>query len=81
MNVFPDIALKEREMRAQNLRNPFDIPRSTLLDQLARMRANFFQPSPALTKLQDEGCYFLINLLFLAMKCVSLLKVAWCLNF
>jgi integrator complex subunit 6 len=77
MNEFPDIALalKEREMRAQNFLNPFDIPRSTLLDQLARMRANFFQPSPALTKLQ-EGCYFLINLLFLAMKCVSLLKVA-----
>lgn len=72
MNEFPGfaLALKEREMRAQNFLNPFDIPRSTLLDQVARMRANFLQSSPALTKLQDEGCFFLINLLFLAMKCV-----------
>ncbi|EFX73352.1 hypothetical protein DAPPUDRAFT_188894 [Daphnia pulex] len=56
MNEFPGfaLALKEREMRAQNLRNPFDIPRSTLLDQVARMRANFLQPSLAHTKLQDE---------------------------
>ena len=58
MNEFSGfaLALKEREMRAQNLRNPFDIPRSTLLDQVARMRANFLQPSLAHTKLQDEGC-------------------------
>jgi integrator complex subunit 6 len=71
MNEFPGfaLALKEREMRAQNLRNPFDIPRSTLLDQVARMRANFLQPSLAHTKLQDEGSYKLINLLFLTMKC------------
>ncbi|XP_046651323.1 integrator complex subunit 6-like isoform X2 [Daphnia pulicaria] len=56
MNEFPGfaLALKEREMRAQNFLNPFDIPRSTLLDQVARMRANFLQSSPALTKLQDE---------------------------
>lgn len=49
------LALKEREVRPQNLRNPFDIPRSSLLDQVARMRANFLQPSLAHTKLQDEG--------------------------
>ncbi|XP_057380778.1 integrator complex subunit 6-like [Daphnia carinata] len=56
MSDFPGfaLALKEREMRAQNLRNPFDIPRSTLLDQVARMRANFLQPSLAHTRLQDE---------------------------
>lgn len=57
MNEFSGfaLALKEREMRAQNLRNPFDIPRPALLDQVARMRANFLQPSLAHTKLQDEG--------------------------
>ena len=49
------LALKEREMRPQNLRNPFDVPRFALLDQVARMRANFLQPSLAHTKLQDEG--------------------------
>merc|ERR550534_838839 len=48
------LGLKEREIRPQNLRNPFDIPRSALLDQVARMRANFLQPSLAHTKLQDE---------------------------
>ncbi|KAF2356407.1 von Willebrand factor type A [Trinorchestia longiramus] len=31
----------------QMYRNPFDIPRQSLLDQLARMRANFLQPSVA----------------------------------
>ena len=49
------LALKEREVRPLNLRNHFDIPRSSLLDQVARMRANFLQPSLAHTKLQDEG--------------------------
>lgn len=62
INEFPGfaLALKEREMRAQNLRNPFDIPRSALLDQVARMRANFLQPSLAHTKLQDEGKFGLL---------------------
>lgn len=57
MSEFPGfaLALKERDIRAQNLRNPFDIPRSALLDQVARMRANFLQPSLAHTRLQDEG--------------------------
>lgn len=57
MTDFPgfSLVLKEREMRPQNLRNPFDIQRNSLLDQVARMRANFLQPSLAHTKLQDEG--------------------------
>ena len=57
LSEFPGfaLALKEREVRPQNLRNPFDIPRSALLDQVARMRANFLQPSLAHTKLHDDG--------------------------
>ena len=71
MNEFSGfaLALKEREMRAQNLRNPFDIPRSALLDQVARMRANFLQPSLAHTKLQDEGIVFkTVQMIFLFIK-------------
>nr|CAG4641352.1 EOG090X0IT3 [Eulimnadia texana] len=48
------LALKERDVRPQSLRNPFDIPRSAVLDQLARMRANFLQPSLNHTKLHDD---------------------------
>ena len=62
LSEFPGfaLALKEREVRPQNLRNPFDIPRSALLDQVARMRANFLQPSLAHTKLHDDGTEYLI---------------------
>ncbi|XP_063839642.1 integrator complex subunit 6-B [Ostrinia nubilalis] len=35
-------------------RNPFDIQRRDLLDQVVRMRANFLQPSLAHTRLVDE---------------------------
>ncbi|XP_075229465.1 integrator complex subunit 6 [Lycorma delicatula] len=35
-------------------RNPFDIPRRNLLDQVVRMRANFLQPSLSHTKLLDD---------------------------
>ncbi|KAK7863354.1 hypothetical protein R5R35_004328 [Gryllus longicercus] len=38
----------------QSYRNPYDIPRHCLLDQVVRMRANFLQPSLAHTKLVDE---------------------------
>ena len=37
-------------------RNPFDIPRKGLLDQIVRMRANYLQPSISLTKLIDDDC-------------------------
>jgi len=32
--------------RSWSYYNPFDIPSHCLLDQLAQMRANFFQPAP-----------------------------------
>ena len=35
-------------------RNPFDIPRNGLLDQIVRMRANYLQPSVNHTKLVDD---------------------------
>jgi integrator complex subunit 6 len=41
----------------QSYRNPFDIPRHCLLDQVVRMRANFLQPALAHTKLIDDGKY------------------------
>ncbi|XP_047985259.1 LOW QUALITY PROTEIN: integrator complex subunit 6 [Leguminivora glycinivorella] len=40
--------------QAHTYRNPFDIPRRDLLDQVVRMRANFLQPSLAHTRLVDE---------------------------
>ncbi|XP_046383317.1 integrator complex subunit 6 [Ischnura elegans] len=40
--------------RGQSYRNPFDIPRRLLLDQVARMRANFLQTSLLHTRLVDE---------------------------
>lgn len=38
----------------QSYRNPFDIPRDRLLDQVIRMRSNFLHTSPAQTKLMDD---------------------------
>ncbi|XP_063239498.1 integrator complex subunit 6 [Bacillus rossius redtenbacheri] len=35
-------------------RNPFDVPRRNLVDQVLRMRANFLQPSTAHTKLLGD---------------------------
>lgn len=40
--------------QAHTYRNPFDIQRRDLLDQVVRMRANFLQPSLAHTRLVDE---------------------------
>lgn len=37
------LAVREGEVSPQMYRNPFDIPRISLLDQLTRMRANFLQ--------------------------------------
>ena len=42
------LAVREGEVSPQMYRNPFDIPRSQLLDQLTRMRANFLQVGPLL---------------------------------
>lgn len=45
----------QHRVGGQSLRNPFDISRRNLLDQVVRMRANFLQPSFKHTKLLDEG--------------------------
>ena len=37
------ITVREGEVQSQMYRNPFDIPRAQLIDQLTRMRANFLQ--------------------------------------
>ena len=39
------LGIKDPSMKSNGLRNPFDIPRHSLLDQLVRMRANFLQVS------------------------------------
>ncbi|KAF6213160.1 hypothetical protein GE061_010875 [Apolygus lucorum] len=49
------VGVGHRKHRAsQSYRNAFDIPRRNLLDQILRMRANFLNPSPSHTKLQDD---------------------------
>ncbi|BES92737.1 integrator complex subunit [Nesidiocoris tenuis] len=49
------VGVGHRKHRAsQSYRNAFDIPRNNLLDQILRMRANFLNPSPSHTKLQDD---------------------------
>ncbi|XP_067008212.1 integrator complex subunit 6 isoform X2 [Anabrus simplex] len=44
----------QNQKSRKSYRNPFDIPRHCLLDQVSRMRANFLQPSVFHTKLLDE---------------------------
>ncbi|XP_030837605.1 integrator complex subunit 6-A-like isoform X1 [Strongylocentrotus purpuratus] len=45
VNEFPGYMLRvsDRDIRPQTYRNPFDIPRKEILDQVVRMRANFLQ--------------------------------------
>lgn len=43
----------------QSYRNPFDIPRRNLLDQVFRMRSNFLQKNLTHTKLLDDGMYYI----------------------
>lgn len=47
--------LQNRRAGRQSYRNPFDIPRPTLLDQVFRMRSNFLQSALNRTKLIDDG--------------------------
>lgn len=54
---FPGLMLGLPEKQAAEthpLRNPFDIPRSALLDQVVRMRANFLGSRSGGTRLVDE---------------------------
>ncbi|GAB1600442.1 integrator complex subunit 6-like [Argonauta hians] len=48
------VAVQDPEIKPQYYRNPFDIPRKNLLDQISRMRTNFLQVSPSNSKLIDE---------------------------
>jgi len=49
------VASGHSQESSRSYRNPFDIPRHCLLDQLAQMRANFFRP--ALSRIQLTGDY------------------------
>ncbi|XP_046568892.1 integrator complex subunit 6-like [Haliotis rubra] len=48
------IAVPDRGIKPQYYRNPYDVPRKSLLDQVTRMRTNFLQSSYINTKLCDE---------------------------
>lgn len=64
----------------QSYRNPFDIPRHCLLDQVVRMRANFLQPALAHTKLIDDGkrvFSVLLNFGNFVKILASVLLVSW----
>jgi integrator complex subunit 6 len=47
--------LKDEETTSRSFRNPFDITRSGLLGQLARMRTNFLHSTPTTPNLIEEG--------------------------
>ncbi|KAI5107416.1 integrator complex subunit 6 [Silurus meridionalis] len=48
------LAVLNKAMKPQGLRNPYDIPRIQLLDQLSRMRRNFLNARTCVLKSQDE---------------------------
>lgn len=48
------LAALNKALKPQGLRNPYDIPRSHLLDQLSRMRRNLLQASMCILKGQDQ---------------------------
>lgn len=48
------VGIPDKDIKPQMYRNPYDIPRSNLLDQIARMRTNYLQKSYNITKLVDE---------------------------
>lgn len=57
LNEYPNFVLrvkdKSYDLKSQSYRNPYDINRRELIDQIHRMRLNFLQP-PAQIKYQDE---------------------------
>uniref|UniRef100_A0A3Q3SQW9 Integrator complex subunit 6 n=1 Tax=Mastacembelus armatus TaxID=205130 RepID=A0A3Q3SQW9_9TELE len=53
------LALLNKGLKPQSFRNPYDVPRSHLLDQLSRMRRNLLNTSCALLNLQ--GFSFNLN--------------------
>uniref|UniRef100_T1J717 VWFA domain-containing protein n=1 Tax=Strigamia maritima TaxID=126957 RepID=T1J717_STRMM len=48
------LIMRDKEIPMQSYRNPFDILRSNLLDQIARMRSNFLQTAISNIRLQDN---------------------------
>lgn len=48
------VGIPDKDIKPQMYKNPYDIPRSSLLDQIARMRTNYLQKSYGTTKLIDE---------------------------
>ncbi|GIY76394.1 integrator complex subunit 6 [Caerostris extrusa] len=52
-NVFV-LYIKDKEIKNESYRNAYDIPRNSILDQLARMRSNYLQCALRYTRLQDE---------------------------
>lgn len=48
------LAVPDKDVTPQTYRNPYDIPRKQLLDQLAKMRANFLQPHPEGLRMKDS---------------------------
>ena len=48
------ISIKDQLPPSNGFRNPYDIERKDLLDQIIRMRANFLQPSSKYSKLIDD---------------------------
>lgn len=48
------VAIADKDIKPQYYRNPYDIPRKNLIDQIARMRSNFLQKSFHRTKLVDD---------------------------
>lgn len=48
------LGIRDKDVKTQSYRNPFDIPRKILLDQIARMRSNYLHTSIVQTRLQDE---------------------------
>lgn len=49
------IMTKDPDVHPQSYRNPFDISKNGLLDQIARMRANYLQTCISNSKLVDNG--------------------------
>jgi integrator complex subunit 6 len=68
MSDFPGYIIGSNAVRvskSQSYRNPFDVPRRSLLDQLVRMRSNFTKPAnTGRSLLHDEGKF-----LFLTLEC------------
>lgn len=52
---FPSVCCHPQSLKPQSFRNPYDIPRSHLLDQLSRMRRNLLNTSVCTLRGHDSG--------------------------